>query len=144
MIDPTRYVLGVRYTRGGREWPRLDCWGLVRLIFRECFGIELDPHDTAAWGTNVVGREIVAERAAWIPVERAAVRAGDIALMRRIGRPFHVGVALDGRSLIHADDRVNVCVEPLASQLGRVEFYRHPQLEGPGRTPAPQTSGANA
>jgi len=127
VIDVQAY-LGLRYLRGGRERPAVDCWGLARLIYRETFGVELDPHDTAPWGSAEVGREIVEERGAWLLVDRAAIRPGDIAFLRRIGRPFHVAVVLDRRCMIHADEGIDVCVEPIASQIGRVEFYRHPAL----------------
>ena len=127
MIDVQAY-LGLRYLRGGRERPAVDCWGLARLIYREAFGLELDPHDTAPGGSAEVGREIVEERGAWLPVDRTAIRPGDIAFLRRIGRPFHVGVVLDRRCMIHADEGVDVCVEPIDRQLGRVEFFRHPAL----------------
>lgn len=129
MIDVQAY-LGLRYQRDGRERPAVDCWGLARLIYREQLGIDLDPHDTAPWGSSEVGREILAERGAWLPVERPAIRPGDIAFIRRIGRPFHVGVVLDCRSMIHCDEGIDTCVEPIASQLGRVEFFRHPALAG--------------
>lgn len=33
VIDADRYIRGVVYTHGGRDWPRLDCWGLVRLVY---------------------------------------------------------------------------------------------------------------
>lgn len=128
MIDVQAYQRDLRYLRGGREPPAVDCWGLVCLIYRDAFRIELDPHDTAPMALAAVVGAIAAESETWLPVERAAIRPGDLVFMRRIGRPFHVGVVLDGRSMIHADDRVNVCVEPLDRQQGRIEFYRHPAL----------------
>lgn len=38
MID--RYLLA-RYEDGGRDWPLLDCWGLLRLARHELFGLPL-------------------------------------------------------------------------------------------------------
>lgn len=40
MIDASRYV-GIRYKRRCCGWGGVDCWGLVRLFYREELGMEL-------------------------------------------------------------------------------------------------------
>jgi cell wall-associated NlpC family hydrolase len=123
VIDSCPYV-GLAYRRGGRERPAVDCWGLVRLVYREQLGVELDAHAT----DPDLGRAIVAERQAWSPVPPAAARPGDVVLLRRPGQPFHVGVLLAGRRLLHADEPVGVAVERVDRVRGAVEFWRHPAL----------------
>lgn len=38
--DATRY-LGIPYVNGGRTRSGVDCWGIVKLIYSECLGIEI-------------------------------------------------------------------------------------------------------
>jgi cell wall-associated NlpC family hydrolase len=123
VIDSCPYV-GLAYRRGGRERPAVDCWGLVRLVYREQLGIELDPHAT----DPDLGRAIVAERSAWAAVPPASAKPGDVVLVKRPGQPFHVGVLLAGRRLLHADEPFGVAVERVDRVLGSVEFWRHPAL----------------
>jgi hypothetical protein len=129
-IDPAPYI-GLPYRRGGRERPAVDCWGLVRLVYAEQLGIELDPHGDTV---GVLG-QIAAEARAWIPVPASELRTADVLLLRRIGRPFHVGVVIDPGLLLHTDEGHDAVLQPLARIADRFQGYRHPGLV-PGRPPA--------
>lgn len=90
----------------GEPWVAVehDCWGFVRRVYREQFGIDLpvvdvDSHSLRA-GIQAFDRH--PERAAWValpnPTEGAAV------LMGKAERASHVGIwcDVDGGGVLHA------------------------------------------
>lgn len=124
MIDTGPYV-GLGYRLGGRDRPELDCWGLVRLVYAEQLGIPLAEHAA----DPDPARAIVAERRAWLEVPAGQGRAGDVALIRRPGRPFHCGLLATPFLLLHADEGIGTVAGRLDRQLGQVELWRHPLLQ---------------
>ena len=95
--------LAIPFVEGGRDRNGADCYGLVRLVLDEQFGLAIPADPAGAWtpGLDPAGREalatrIAAARAAWREVPRGNVAPGDVLLLRVEGRPLHVGVALDG------------------------------------------------
>ncbi|MBY0262755.1 MAG: C40 family peptidase, partial [Phycisphaerales bacterium] len=94
----------------------LDCWGLVRLVYAERFGIKLpafaDDYDDTNDGQAIAGIYAV-ERTEW--VERPGPAPGDVVMFRIIGIPLHVGVVIDAQTFLHTMARRETCVERLTS-----------------------------
>ena len=98
--------VGIPYRFAGRDRSGCDCWGLVRLVLAERFGVPLQsfvgdydserPQDLA---------DMVSDALPLVGVDRVeAPREGDLALMIIRGQPCHVGVVVGGpgeRNMLH-------------------------------------------
>lgn len=116
------YLL-IRHTPNGREFPRLDCWGLIVDIYRENLGIELD--DYTDLSQKDMSRGLQYERQAGRFVEVKEPRDYDIIAFFINARLFHVGVWLNGR-ILHTSERKNARYEKLDSAtLAHRRFYRY-------------------
>lgn len=127
-----QYV-GVEFAEGGRGISAgLDCWGLLRLVYAERFGVWLPAFnggcETGEALAGLVGQETHSGR--WRRVVEPAV--GDAALFR-VARGWHVGVVVADRRMLHAQRGTESCVE-------RFDTPRWaPRLEGVYRIAGPVT-----
>jgi cell wall-associated NlpC family hydrolase len=109
-----QYV-GLPFAELGRDRAGVDCWGLVRLIYQEQFGITL-PSYTGDYRTTIDAEEIgalVRKEAAswWEAVPLTAARVGDVLVLRVRNFPMHCGLILTPPSFLHIERRVNAVVE---------------------------------
>jgi cell wall-associated NlpC family hydrolase len=81
----------IRYRRGGRNPQHgFDCSGFVHYVFEQALGIDLPANSTAQFHAGA-------------PVDRAALRVGDLVFFRTRGpRVSHVGIYLGDGRFIHA------------------------------------------
>lgn len=137
-----RYTRGCTFQDCGRDYPKVDCWGLVRLIYAEQYGIELPSFDEQYRDTSC-GDEIEAfiqhEEANWWGIARGDEREGDAVLMRmtykRDGKTLpavcHIGLVVTPGVMIHCERGIGVVVDKyLSPRWGRriTAFYRHEEL----------------
>lgn len=99
----------------GIPYDEADCWTLARRVLVEQFWIFVpsyadEPVDVAL----AIGKRHF--------TEVDAPRAGDLVLMRRLGRP-HIGVMLDGVSMLHTSRGKNAVVERISSIRHKVTGY---------------------
>jgi cell wall-associated NlpC family hydrolase len=111
----TSYV-GIPFRDGGRDREGCDCWGLLRLIYRDFLGVELPSYgEISAADLAAVSRRIDAGKDGerWQAV--MSPRPLDAVVMRLHGarRIGHVGVAVDGRRLIHIEKGTDAVVVPM-------------------------------
>ncbi len=116
---PARYV-GLEFEPWGRG-PRYDCWGLVRLVMGQEFGIEL-PCYAGAYGASsgtdaarVVHEELASR---WTPILQFA--PGDIVLFH--GARWHAGVVVRAGVMLHMRRAAGAVVESFYSPLWRGRF----------------------
>jgi cell wall-associated NlpC family hydrolase len=127
-------ALGTPFRDQGREFTGWDCWGLILLAFRQCFGLELpDLATVSALNSSQVGRLFTAHSRQWQEVVPGRERPGDVALLRRGRWPCHVGLVVQPGLMLHVDPENGTCIEffrqgALAPRL--VGIYRHEQLAG--------------
>lgn len=132
---PTEAYIGIPYAARGRTREAgLDCWGLVCLVYREQFGIELpqgepgyDPSDDA----EVAGLFAGPARDDWAPVD--APQPGDVVLLRILGYERHVGVVCEAGAMLHAPEGRAVVIERLDGGAWRhrvAGFWRHQARAG--------------
>lgn len=88
----------------GRDRHGVDCWGLVRLVYRDTLAIDLpsyaahysDPQEHAEVARIVNAAEA---RGPWRPVDQ--VLPFDLLLFRMGRHRSHIGVALDSGRMLH-------------------------------------------
>lgn len=96
--------VGIPYADKGRTRAGLDCWGLVRLVYREVFHAELpdygeryrDGEDWSAIGTAVR----LGLQEGWQRTQQP--REGDLLILSIAQRPWHCGVMLSSTRFLHA------------------------------------------
>lgn len=122
-----RYV-GLPFRRGGRDRQGIDCWGLVRLVYREVLGIDLPTYDGLAGPVELEElREIVKTGAsgAWRAVSQPCEL--DILLFRPWPSAPHVGLFCGAGRMLHADrsgTQVALVAHP-RWRSRRIGQYRH-------------------
>lgn len=117
--DRLSWYLLAQYSDGGREWPELDCWGLVREFYARERGIVLDAHRDLNGRTMDKGRE--AETAAGRFREVPVPETGDLAGWFAGGRMIHAGIVL-GDKVLHISRERGARLERIPA-FG-VKFYR--------------------
>lgn len=114
----------------GRDRNGIDCWGLARLVYKECLGIELPDLANvyiAAGDRPTVRAAVASQREDWTPV--LAGKPFDLVLIRQA--PWHVGVVVRHGLMLHIPENGESCIEPyLSGRWGdRVEgVYRHHKM----------------
>lgn len=129
----SKYV-GIPFVEHGRDRHGCDCWGLLRLFYREQLGIDLPIYAGEYRNTRdslailrLVREQLATDR--WSPV-RESPAFGDAVVIRIKGQPWHVGVALGGGDMLHARHGAQTCIESLDSVLWRSRIegvYRYVQ-----------------
>lgn len=112
-----RYV-GLPFVDGGRDASGLDCWGLVRLVYRAELGIDLDAHtDVSAHDLARVARSITKgmDGEIWRPVTPCDRLPYDVVVMRyamsrHIG---HVGIITPDGTVLHIEQTTGAVAVPL-------------------------------
>ncbi len=108
--------VGIPFKPMGRDRSGLGCWGLVYLVYRERFGLEVPSYAENYFTTNdgyEVGKLIAGELVTkWTPVAPDAEKLGDAILIRMAGFPSHIGVVVepDEKKFLHVYAGVDSCV----------------------------------
>jgi hypothetical protein len=131
----TNDYIGIPYLSGGRDRAGSDCWGLVRLVYREQYGIDLPSYGEIDYDAANIAQTaglIADHRDQWQDVQDPC--AGDVVLLRIEGYPAHVGVMIDATRMLHVHrDGLTSCIERLdgGSWRHRIEgYYRHAERLG--------------
>lgn len=141
MLAASRYI-GIPYAERGRDRDGIDCYGLLRLVYREQLGVDLpsyadayDPKDRAdiarVIGERLTGWYPVWTRASGVPLDEREVRPGDGVRLRILGDDCHVGVVLDPPWFLHAQAGTLSCRERWDSPRWTrrlLGVYRHEAL----------------
>jgi hypothetical protein len=104
-----RYVTDVRWAVGGRDFPLLDCWGVVYDVYRHELGIELPRYDHLTTASDRVEVEAAMRGEAspfW--TETSLPAEFDVAWYRLLGHP-HTAIFVD-RSRVLCLDRMGATV----------------------------------
>ena len=110
-----------------------DCWGLVRKVYADELGIDIEP-GCYAHVKDSGGCGITAARAKeqWIRVPRPERQPFDIVCFSILRDLWHVGVVVDHRLMLHVEQGRVSCLERYDSiRWGRRTdgFYRHPAMD---------------
>lgn len=105
--------IGIPFVDGGRTREGLDCWGLVRLVYMDHFGIELP--SLAGIYQNASDGPALLELPGLLLPDWSPVAMRPFAVARfghRDGRQ-HVGIVTDRRLMLNAERGNGVCLRPI-------------------------------
>jgi len=131
-----RYV-GIPFLDNGRSLAGCDCWGLVRLVLREQFGLDLPSYVGGYASANereeasaLIAGRIPAD--GWWRVPDQQARPGDGVVLRIMNQPWHVGLMVTPSDFLHVFEGQAVsAIERVDSPRWKrrvVGFYRHEAL----------------
>ena len=145
--DWVRKYMKLEFKPHGRDWDGVDCYGLLRLIYREQLDIELPSYDESyertSDGQAVEGvlKEKCQEAEEWSAIEPGREAEYDAALLKGYFREggklipalMHVGVVAAPGILIHCERGINASLADYRNdprfKSGFIEgFYRHRRL----------------
>ena len=128
------HYIGLPFQDHGRDMSGLDCWGLVRLVLAEQFGIALPSYvNEYQRSTQVekIGDLVERESLKWKLVPNGQEICGDVAVLRVRGRPMHVGLVLGDRQMLHIEHGINSVIERYAGSRWSERlagFYRYKSI----------------
>lgn len=96
----SEYV-GIPYKLHGRTKEGCDCWGIVRLILQEQFGVEVPSLADYEEDIKDFERAVDSGMAIVDAKEMPAPEIGDVVLLRILGKPCHVGIYAGEGLMIH-------------------------------------------
>lgn len=130
--------VGIPFKDVGYDEKGCHCWGLVRLVLKREWNIDVPEYgEIGAKDLLKIVREMRRQRETevWRNVTAEPRRAGDCILMRRHedvdDSPFHIGIMLDERRLLHVERKANSHTALLSDPMvaGRIlGAYRHKDM----------------
>jgi hypothetical protein len=105
--------IGIPYKENGRTDDGLDCWGLVRLFYKQEFNIDLPSYEDEYVGSYdpKVPQTINYYKDSWS--KTMSPKLGDICLFNILGEPTHVGIYFENNKFLHARDGHSTVIESL-------------------------------
>lgn len=95
--------IGIPFAEKGRDIKGVDCWGLVRMVYKNELGIELPSYDREyvdSTDREVLARLVHAEdEKLWHHPEKP--KPFDVIIITMLGMPTHVGIVIDGGRMLH-------------------------------------------
>lgn len=131
--------VGLPYKDKGRGPDGWDCWGGVRMVLSEVFGLDVPSYDeTYASGADRVAVPAAVESGLAEGWERTDTREpGSLLILRIAGRPWHCGLIVAPNLFLHWAPHTTSCMERLDSLMWtrRIEgIYRRRVLEKEGES----------
>lgn len=128
------HYIGLPFKEHGRDASGVDCWGLVRLVQAEQFGLALPSYVNEYENTvkrEQIGGLIEREACKWRLIKNGDECCGDIAVMRIRGVPMHVGLVLGDKQMLHIERGIDSVIESYArpAWANRITgFYRYKNI----------------
>ena len=123
-MNYNKYI-GLPYTSNGRDESGIDCWGLVRLFYKQEYDIDLPSYTeeyAGAYDTRIL--EMMDQyKNNWSQVQTPEI--GSVIVFNILGEPFHVGIYVGEDKFIHARDGMDSVLESVNSPkwTKRIEGY---------------------
>jgi hypothetical protein len=108
--------IGLPYLTNGRTEAGVDCWGLVRLFYRDELNIDLPSYTEDYSGADDPAiMELMSEYkdANW--KKQSVPETGDVCVFNIYGEPCHVGVYIGNSKFMHSREGRDVVIESLDS-----------------------------
>ena len=107
--------IGIPYKQKGRDFDGIDCWGLVRLIYKEEYNVQLPSfvNDYTEDDTIRIQDLVAQYKEGWEQLDEP--QEGCVVLFRILGTESHIGVAISSTQFIHAREKYTSAVESFDS-----------------------------
>lgn len=122
----------IQFLDKGRDRNGCDCWGLVRLIYKEQLNIDLPSYIYDYKNTDekeLITSIIADHRDLFSTVDKP--KPFDLVLLRMLNHPMHIGLVINKDSMIHCHKDVNTTIEEFTSLKWKhriIGFGRHDGL----------------
>jgi len=110
----TNYM-GIPFESRGRSRDACDCYGLLRLIYKDKLEVDLPP---LLLYDNTLQRKTMSDMMltqpmliGFIPVKVANVQPFDVIVIRQVGFDCHLGIVIDETRMVHTEAGRGVVVE---------------------------------
>lgn len=108
--------IGLPYLANGRTEAGVDCWGLVRLFYRDELNIDLPSYTTSYTGPDDPAiMELMSEYKDTNWKKQTVPKPGDVCVFNIYGEPCHVGVYIGNSKFMHSRENRDVVIESLDS-----------------------------
>lgn len=110
-MNLNKYI-GIPFKEKSADFNGCDCWGLVRLFYKEEFNIELPDFSQEyenTMDTKNIPRLAVNESKRWKQV--TSPQYGDVLLYKIYNLPLHVGIYIDKKRMLHVMKGINSGLE---------------------------------
>lgn len=109
-LDFNSYI-NLPYKSNGRTKDGIDCYGLVRLVQKEQFGIDLPSFETEySTDDNARLEELINQyKEGWVKVD--SPEAGDVVLFKVLGYEQHIGIAVSREAFLHVREGMDSVIE---------------------------------
>jgi len=107
--------IGIPFLDKGRDTDGIDCWGLVRLVYKQEYNIDL-PNFSTDYEADDAERmkDLLAQyKEGWEKLD--APTEGCIVLFNILGVESHMGIAVSSTHFLHARDRYDSAIESFDS-----------------------------
>ena len=128
-ISKVNQYVGLPYKNMGRDRSGLDCWGLIKIVYKEILGIELwDIGEAYPDDWSFKGKDLFMEnyQRQWENVDEP--QAWDVVLLQNGGTVVnHAGIVLNKKTFIHCT-KAGVALGGLRERPWRsyvAGFYRY-------------------
>ncbi len=130
MIDLSNYI-GLEFQDHGHSMTGANCWGLIYLIYKNEFDIELPKYDKGYEKANIkngasIEKLTLLEAAKWVHVD--SPKFGDVLTFLIAGNRSHVGMTTSDHQMIHIIKGANSCIENYTRRYWEKRepiIYRH-------------------
>ena len=129
-MDFLAKYIGIQYVHKGRTMAGLDCWGLVKMIYRD-LGHELRDIDDYEMEGHLKGHNYFEPKEEW--EKRSVAQPYDVALfVNTQGIAYHAGVVTPDHRMIHAarNTRVAIINLDIATRAMKLDGYYHLKARG--------------
>lgn len=123
--------IGLEFADNGRGPDKFDCWGLLRKLYADRYGIEIP--DFSDRYTNTGDAQGIAKiydehHSQWHKLGPGEEKEGDVIMLRLGTLPRHVGMVVAPGIMLHTEDGKDSVVERYDSQVWKnrtIGIYRH-------------------
>lgn len=107
--------IGIPFLEKGRDATGLDCWGLVRLIYKQEYNINLPSFatDYTLSDDERIGELFAQYKEGWEVLDNP--QPGSAVIFRMFGTESHIGVVVDNSRFIHVREGRDTVIESLES-----------------------------
>lgn len=113
--------IGIPFVDGGRDRDGLDCWGLVKLIFKDKHGIELPDFDISAKDPRAINGAMEDGKADWMYIPRPELIGGEVLAMslsqKHMNFITHVGYHIGYGKFLHIMDKSKSIISSMTDPM---------------------------